>query len=119
MPRTASTIPNACIEQTAVVKKSTLSKEDEAKVEQLSERITDILGEAPFDENEESPWPQEEYEVGVKGKDGQNIAVVYIVGGTKKEKRRGPVAPDVVTAYEELFKEIEAEKSSKQQRHTV
>ncbi|KAI4928033.1 uncharacterized protein J4E92_005515 [Alternaria infectoria] len=103
MPRTASTITNACIEQTAVVNKSTLSKKDEAKVVRLQRQI---------EGDEESSYPQE-YEFGHKNNTDQNIAVVYLAG-TKEVRSVGSAASDVVTAYENLLDKIEAEKSSKQ-----
>ncbi|KAI4623269.1 hypothetical protein J4E83_004661 [Alternaria metachromatica] len=101
-----------CNEPPPVEEKSKLSKEDEAEVARLRKLIEDHLNESA-----ESSWRQE-YEFKEGGTDGKKIALVY-VANEEEPFLKGPAALDVVTAYEKLLKQIEDEKSSKQQRHTV
>jgi len=59
-----------------------------------------------------------EYEFSIAEDSGQKVVEVRLPGARQPFKE-GTAAPNVVTAYEKLLKQIEDEKSSKQQRHAV
>ncbi|KAI4681223.1 uncharacterized protein J4E88_005730 [Alternaria novae-zelandiae] len=112
MPLKAFETPK-CNEQPAIDEKPLLSQEDGKKVKRYKRRIEDLLQERQLSQSGGKGCDRK-YKCEDLEEDDQITAVVYIVGDTKEEYRRGPAVPDLVTAHVKLLEEIKAEKSSKQ-----
>jgi len=126
MPSGESETPK-CNEQPAIGEELTLSVE-EAEVERLKKEIQGkfdgryvelVLTYTSGDlVRKYSPKQSQKCEVSTV-EDGRQRRAVVRLAGARQPIKEGTTASNVVTAYENLLKQIEDEKCSKQQRHTV